>query len=75
MVEIKGILTEAVEKEASDVHINVGLRPIIRVNTELVETDFPTITDEDAKEILISLIANPPTFFNHGTIQKVNIDI
>jgi twitching motility protein PilT len=56
MAEIKGILTEAVEKEASDVHINVGLRPIIRVNTELVETDFPTITDEDAKEILISLI-------------------
>ena len=56
MVDIKGILTEAVEKEASDVHINVGLRPIIRVNTELVETDFPTITDEDAREILISLI-------------------
>ena len=56
MAEIKGILTEAVEKEASDVHINVGLRPIIRVNTELVETDFPTITDEVAKEILISLI-------------------
>jgi twitching motility protein PilT len=56
MVEIKGILTEAVEREASDVHINVGLRPIIRVNTELIETDFPTITDENAKEILILLI-------------------
>ena len=56
MVEIRSILAEAVEKEASDVHINVGMRPIIRVNTELIETDFPVISEEDAKEIVFSLI-------------------
>ncbi len=56
MVEIKNILAHAVERQASDVHINVGLRPIIRVNTELIETDFPEITDEDAKDIVRSLI-------------------
>ena len=56
MVEIKNILAHAVERQASDVHINVGLRPIIRVNTELIETNFPEITDEDAKEIVRSLI-------------------
>jgi twitching motility protein PilT len=56
MVEIRSILAEAVEKEASDVHINVGMQPIIRVNTELIETDFPIISDEDAKEIVFSLI-------------------
>jgi twitching motility protein PilT len=56
MVEIKNILAHAVERQASDVHINVGLRPIIRVNTELIETDFPEVTDEDAKEIVRSLI-------------------
>ncbi len=56
MAEIRNILVEAVEKQASDVHINVGLKPIIRVNTELIETNFPVITDSDAREIVLSLV-------------------
>ena len=56
MAEIRNILVEAVERQASDVHINVGLKPIIRVNTELLETDFPVITDSDAREIVLSLV-------------------
>ena len=56
MVDIRSILVEAVQKEASDVHINVGMRPIIRVNTELVATEFPVISDVDAKEIVLSLV-------------------
>ena len=56
MVEIRNILVEAVEREASDVHINVGLRPIVRINTELIETEFPVITNEDTREIVLSLV-------------------
>lgn len=56
MAEITSILAEAVTREASDVHLNVGMKPIIRVNTELVETDFPIISNDDAREILLSLI-------------------
>jgi twitching motility protein PilT len=56
MVDIRGILVEAVQKEASDVHINVGMRPIIRINTELVATEFPVISEVDAKEIVLSLV-------------------
>ena len=56
MAEIRNILVEAVEREASDVHINVGLKPIIRINTELIETNFPVITNEDAQEIVLSLV-------------------
>ncbi len=56
MADIRSILVEAVEKQASDVHINVGLKPIIRVNTELIETKFPVITGSDAKEIVLSLV-------------------
>ncbi len=56
MAEITSILAEAVAKEASDVHINVGMQPIIRVNTELVEMDFPIVSNDDAREILLSLI-------------------
>ncbi len=56
MAEITSILAEAVTREASDVHINVGMQPIIRVNTELVEMDFPIISNDDARDILLSLI-------------------
>ena len=53
MVEIRSILAEAVIKDASDVNINVGLPPIIRVNTELTEMDFPIISNDEAREILL----------------------
>ena len=56
MVDIRSVLVEAVHKEASDVHINVGMRPIIRVNTDLIATEFPVISDGDAKEIVLSLV-------------------
>ena len=56
MAEIRSILAEAVIREASDVHINVGMQPIIRVNTELAEMDFPIVSNDDAREILLSLV-------------------
>jgi twitching motility protein PilT len=56
MVGVKTILAKAIEKKASDVHINVGMPPILRKNTELLDMDFPAVTDKDAKEILITMI-------------------
>jgi len=56
MLDTKSILAEAVAREASDVHINVGMPPIVRVNTELIETDFPVVSDEDARGMVLSLI-------------------
>ena len=41
MVDIKTILAKAVEDDASDVHINVGMEPLIRKNTKLIKMDFP----------------------------------
>ena len=56
MVDVKEILAKAIEKEASDVHINVGLPPVIRKNTELFNLDFPVQSNADAKEMVISMI-------------------
>lgn len=56
MLDIKEILGKAVEKGSSDIHINVGLPPIIRKNTELMELDFPIITDEIAKQMVINMV-------------------
>ncbi len=56
MVEIKAILAEAIENNASDVHINVGMSPVLRRNTELIEIDFPPITNENAKEMILAMV-------------------
>jgi len=56
MVDIKTILANAIENEASDVHINVGLPPVLRKNTELIDMDFPEISNEDAEKMVISMI-------------------
>jgi len=56
MVNIKEVLAEAIERGASDVHINVGMPPIIRKNTDLYDLDYPPISNENAEEMLISMI-------------------
>lgn len=53
---MKTILAKAIEEGASDVHINVGMRPIIRKNTELAELDFPPVSNEDVKGMVLSMI-------------------
>jgi len=55
-MELKAILAKAIELNASDVHLSVGLAPILRKNTELSELDFPTITDDIINEMLISMV-------------------
>jgi twitching motility protein PilT len=56
MVGIKTILAKAIEQQASDVHINVGMPPVFRKNTELFEMEFNVVSSENAKEIVLDLI-------------------
>ena len=56
MVNIKTILENVIDHGASDLHINVGMPPILRRNTELAELEFPAISNEDAKEMVLSMI-------------------
>jgi twitching motility protein PilT len=56
MIDINAILTTAVENEASDIHINVGIPPVLRKNTELIDLDLSPVTNEDAKEMIVSMI-------------------
>jgi len=56
MVNIRTILTDVIEHGASDLHINVGMPPILRRNTELIDLDFPPVSNEDAKEMVLSMI-------------------
>jgi len=56
MVEVKTILAEAIEKGASDVHINVGMPPILRKNTELISMSYDDVSNEDAKEMVLGMV-------------------
>lgn len=56
MVDLKFILAKVIEKGASDLHINVGMPPVIRRNTELVQMDLPPVTDGDAKEAVLAMV-------------------
>jgi len=56
MLDIKNVLVKTIENGASDVHINVGMPPILRKNTELLITDLQAISNETAKEMLLAMI-------------------
>ena len=56
MTDIKAILAESVNMGASDIHINVGMPPVFRKNTDLVTLDAPPITGEQARDMVISMI-------------------
>lgn len=56
MVDIKTVLTNVIENSASDLHINVGMPPILRRNTELIDLDFPPVSNQDAKEMVVAMI-------------------
>jgi len=60
MIDIKAILETAIENEASDIHINVGMPPVLRKNTELIDLDLPPVTNEDAKDMVVSMVGNEP---------------
>ena len=56
MVEIKTILIAAIKNKASDIHINVGMPPVLRKDTELIDMDLPPITNQDAREMVLALV-------------------
>ncbi len=56
MVDIKTILAWAIKNEASDVHINVGMPPVLRKDTELIEMDEPPVTEQEARAMVLAMV-------------------
>jgi len=55
MINVRQMLEKAIESGASDVHINVTMPPIMRINTELITMDLPVVENDDAKEMVLSM--------------------
>lgn len=56
MTDIKTILAWAIKNEASDVHINVGMPPVLRKDTELIDMDESPVTEEEARAMVLSMV-------------------
>jgi len=55
-MDIKQLLAASVAAQASDLHINVGLPPVMRINTELVTMGIGPVNAEQAADMLLSMI-------------------
>ena len=56
MFSIGQMLEQAVSMGASDVHINTGMPPVIRKNTELIAMDFEAVSSEHAETLVGEMI-------------------
>ncbi len=85
MSDIKKILAQAIELGASDVHINTGMPPILRKNTELIEMDIPAQEETEVREMVLEMVGQEkfkkfeekrdldfPTTLNNGHRLRVN---
>jgi twitching motility protein PilT len=55
-MHIDEILRVAVEKNASDIHISVGLPPMFRLSGTLTKSDFPILTAKDISDLIAAMV-------------------
>ena len=59
MIDLKAVLTSAVKKRASDIHLKVGRHPIFRIDGKLLPApEFPKIDSNDTLQLASSIMSN-----------------
>jgi len=53
--DTKQLLEAAIRAGASDVHINVGMPAVMRINTELITMETEPLSDENVKKMLLEM--------------------
>ena len=56
-MDIGEILREVVNRDASDLHLAVGVPPVIRVDGHLENLDHPVLLANDARELIYSILS------------------
>ncbi len=57
-MRVDEILQLATEHKASDVHLSVGLPPVLRINKKLVHVETEPLTPEDIAEMMFSIMTD-----------------
>lgn len=55
-MHLKEILELVVAKKASDLHITIGEPPIIRIDGDLIPTEFPSLSADDTKALIYGIL-------------------
>jgi len=55
-MDIRALLRDAVNSEASDLHLVAGLPPTLRIDGEISLMEFPPLTGEDTRDLINSLL-------------------
>jgi twitching motility protein PilT len=55
-VDLVDILREVLDREASDLHLSVGLPPMLRISGKLQQMDYPVLTANDSRELIYSIL-------------------
>ncbi|MGE0491812.1 MAG: type IV pilus twitching motility protein PilT [Vulcanimicrobiota bacterium] len=50
------LLRTTVERGASDLHLTVGLPPVLRINGKLIPTEYPRLAPEESKRLVYSIL-------------------
>ena len=56
MLSLRDLLEIMVKRNASDLHITVGVPPLVRVDGKLVRTDLDSLMPEDTKKLAYSIM-------------------
>jgi twitching motility protein PilT len=55
-MELKELLKQMVEKRASDLHLTVGVSPLLRIDGRLKETESKSLTPEEIQTLVYSIL-------------------
>ena len=66
MIDVNSILKEAIEKNASDIHLIKGIKPVLRISRELIGLDeYEKLIEQDMFEIY--------DYFIRGNVEKDSV--
>ncbi|MEA5011718.1 MAG: PilT/PilU family type 4a pilus ATPase [Angelakisella sp.] len=55
-MKLDTLLAQALQHNASDLHLSVGIPPVCRINGQLIHLNFPPCTPQDIMEMLQSIL-------------------
>jgi twitching motility protein PilT len=56
-MDIGEVLREVVNRDASDLHLAVGVPPVVRIDGHLENLDYPVLLPNDARELIYSILS------------------
>lgn len=57
-MDVNVLLKEVMELKASDLHITVGIKPMVRIHGDLVEMDYPKLRPEDTEDLCNQILTD-----------------